>query len=88
MLHRTGATVIGCSIAGLAVDACEHFDLNLPDPDEEPFLAVALAASVDFPVTGNVSDYPPDKRRECSRPVTVAYPVDPASAIDVRSTAC
>lgn len=51
---------------GLAVDASEHSNLNLPDPDDEPFLAVALAASVDFLVTGNLSDYPPDKRRGCA----------------------
>jgi len=40
--------------------------LNLPDPDDEPFLAVALAASADFLVTGNLADYPPDKRRGCA----------------------
>ena len=42
-------------------------DLGLPDLDDEPFLAVALAASVDhFLVTGNLSDYPPEKRRGCT----------------------
>ncbi len=51
---------------GLTVDAGEHFDLDLPDADDEPFLAVALAASADFLVTGNLSDYPPDKRRGCA----------------------
>ena len=39
-------------VDGLAVDASEHSGLDLPDPDDEPFLAVALAASVDFLVTG------------------------------------
>ena len=51
---------------GLAVDASGEPDLDLPDADDEPFLAVALAASVDFLVTGNLSDYPPDKRRGCA----------------------
>jgi uncharacterized protein len=51
---------------GLAVDASQQSDLDLPDADDEPFLAVALAASVDFLVTGNLSDYPPDKRRGCA----------------------
>lgn len=50
---------------GLPVDASEQPDLNLPDPDDEPFLAVALAASADFLVTGNLADYPPGKRRGC-----------------------
>ncbi len=40
-------------------------NLDLPDADDEPFLAVALAAGADFLVTGNLSDYPPDKRRGC-----------------------
>ncbi len=51
---------------GLAVDASDQGNLNLPDPDDEPFLAVALAASADFLVTGNLADYPPSKRRGCS----------------------
>jgi len=53
-------------VDGLAVDASERSDLDLPDPDDERFLAVALAASADFLVTGNLSDYPPDKRRGCT----------------------
>ena len=51
---------------GLAVDASDHSGLDLPDEDDEPFLAVALAASADFLVTGNLSDYPPGKRRGCA----------------------
>jgi predicted nucleic acid-binding protein len=51
---------------GLSIDASGESDLNLPDTDDEPFLAVALAASADFLVTGNLSDYPPDKRRGCA----------------------
>jgi len=51
---------------GLAVDASKESNLDLPDADDEPFLAVALAASADFLVTGNISDYPADKRRGCA----------------------
>jgi putative PIN family toxin of toxin-antitoxin system len=51
---------------GVAIDASGEADLDLPDADDEPFLAVALAASADFLVTGNLSDYPPDKRRGCA----------------------
>lgn len=51
---------------GLAVDASEHSGLDLPDADDEPFLAVVLAASADFLVTGNLADYPPAKRRGCA----------------------
>jgi putative PIN family toxin of toxin-antitoxin system len=51
---------------GLAVNASEHSSLDLPDVDDEPFLAVALAASADFLVTGNLADYPPNKRRGCA----------------------
>ncbi len=51
---------------GLAVDASGISGLELPDADDEPFLAVALAASVDFLVTGNSADYPTGKRRGCA----------------------
>jgi putative PIN family toxin of toxin-antitoxin system len=53
-------------VDGLSVDATGRRDLNLPDADDEPFLAVALATSADFLVTGNLSDYPPDKRKGCA----------------------
>jgi predicted nucleic acid-binding protein len=39
--------------------------LDLPDPDDEAFLSVALAASADYLVTGNLADYPLEKRRGC-----------------------
>ena len=38
--------------------------LHLPDPDDEPFLAVALNESADYLVTGNLADYPPEKCRQ------------------------
>jgi len=50
---------------GLAIDASGESKLDLPDVDDEPFLAVALAASADYLVTGNLADYPPAKRRGC-----------------------
>jgi putative PIN family toxin of toxin-antitoxin system len=52
-------------VDGLSVDAAGLRDLGLPDADDEPFLAVALTAAVDFLVTGNLVDYPPDKCRGC-----------------------
>jgi putative PIN family toxin of toxin-antitoxin system len=51
---------------GLAVDASGESNLDLPDVDDEPFLAVALATAADFLVTGNLSDYPSDKRLGCA----------------------
>ncbi len=36
---------------------------NLPDPDDEPFLEVALAGSAECLVTGNIKLYPEDRRR-------------------------
>jgi len=51
---------------GSPINASDQQDLNLPDADNEPFLAVALAASVEFLVTGNLADYPLDKRRGCT----------------------
>jgi predicted nucleic acid-binding protein len=51
---------------GLPVDAVAVRDLNLPDADDEPFLAVALAAGADYLVTGNLADYPPAKCRGCA----------------------
>lgn len=51
---------------GLAIDASAQTSLGLPDPDDEPFLAVALAASADFLVTGNLVDYPENRRRGCA----------------------
>ena len=36
---------------------------SLPDPDDEPFLAVALAARARCLVTGNLRDFPTDRRQ-------------------------
>src|ERR1041385_1280653 len=51
---------------GVFVDASAVANLNLPDPDDEAFLAVALASASDFLVTGNLAHFPPDRRRGCS----------------------
>ncbi|HMJ64353.1 MAG TPA: putative toxin-antitoxin system toxin component, PIN family [Candidatus Binatia bacterium] len=53
-------------VDGLTTDASEQGPFNLPDADDEPFLAVALAGTVDCLVTGNLADYPPDKRKGCA----------------------
>jgi uncharacterized protein len=45
---------------GLAISA-PLAAFGLPDPDDEPFLDVALAAATDYLVTGNLADYPPEK---------------------------
>ncbi len=37
--------------------------LRLPDPDDEVFLEVALAAGVRYLVTGNLKDYPAEARQ-------------------------
>jgi putative PIN family toxin of toxin-antitoxin system len=50
---------------GLAVDASTEQDVELPDPDDEPFLSVALAGQADYLVTGNLADYPAERRRGC-----------------------
>ena len=36
---------------------------NLPDPDDEPFLEVAMSGEAECLVTGNVKHYPEDHRR-------------------------
>lgn len=58
---------IGDVLTKLALDGIptspSHVALDLPDPDDEPFLAVALAASADYLVTGNSVDYPSNKRQ-------------------------
>ena len=48
---------------GMSVNVSREFDFDLPDADDEAFLAAALASSADSLVTGNLSDYPPGKRR-------------------------
>jgi putative PIN family toxin of toxin-antitoxin system len=64
--ERVQEVLTKLGVDGLAVDATRQLDLDLPDPDDEPFLAVALAASVDFLITGNLADYPMNKRKGCA----------------------
>ncbi|MCO5051172.1 MAG: putative toxin-antitoxin system toxin component, PIN family [Verrucomicrobiae bacterium] len=51
---------------GLAIEVGGKFSLSLPDPDDQPFLEVALVAAADFLITGNLADYPPDKCKGCN----------------------
>lgn len=44
------------------VVASQPLDRRLPDPDDEPFLEVALACGADGLVTGNLGHFPPDRR--------------------------
>ena len=64
--ERVREVLTKLEVDGLAVDAAGQQNLRLPDADDEPFLAVALAGSADFLVTGNLADYPPDQRRGCA----------------------
>jgi len=50
---------------GASVSASDQ-PLGLLDADDEPFLAVALAGLADYLVTGNMADYPADKRHGCA----------------------
>ncbi len=59
---RISEILLKLTTEGIRVDASSFFQLNLPDPDDEPFLAVALASSSDFLVTGNLAHFPDDKR--------------------------
>ena len=65
-LKRVREVLNKIKVDGLTVDASGESNLDLPDADDEPFLAVALAGSADFLVTGNLADYPPNKRRGCA----------------------
>ena len=39
---------------------CRRRITNLPDPDDEPFLEVAIASMAEGLVTGNIAHFPPD----------------------------
>lgn len=64
--NRVREVLTKLEVDGLAVDATGQRDLDLPDADDEPFLAVALAAQADYLVTGNLADYPAEKRKGCA----------------------
>ena len=40
----------------------QGLDLTLPDPDDLPFLEVAVAGGADFLITGNLKDFPVESR--------------------------
>jgi len=50
---------------GVSIDATREQNLALPDPDDEPFLGVALAGRVAYLVTGNLAHYPAERRKGC-----------------------
>ena len=52
-------------LEGYAV-AAKSLKQRLPDPDDEVFLAVALAGSAKYLVTGNLKHYPKEKRQGIS----------------------
>ena len=53
------------ALDGIAVEVADQ-SFGLPDEDDEPFLGVALATGADYLVTGNLRDYPAEKRRGCA----------------------
>lgn len=44
------------------VVAASPLAMRLPDPDDEPFLEIALGCQSDYLVTGNLADFPVDAR--------------------------
>jgi putative PIN family toxin of toxin-antitoxin system len=62
--ERVKAVLAKLEMDGKHVEVREE-KLDLPDVDDEPFLAVALATSADYLVTGNIRDFPSEKRRGC-----------------------
>lgn len=44
--------------------AARPLDVRLPDPDDEPFLEVALAYGSECLVTGNTAHFPPETRSD------------------------
>jgi uncharacterized protein len=51
---------------GVAIDFPIADNLQLPDSDDVPFLATALASAADFLVTGNLAHYPEDRCKGCA----------------------
>ena len=58
--QRIREVVVKIEADGLAISPSQA-PLNLPDPDAETFLAVALASAADYLVSGNLADYPSEK---------------------------
>ena len=56
---------------------------RLPDPDDEPFLEVALACGADCLVTGNLAHFPPESRSG----VSVLSPAEFVDRIRSRASA-
>ena len=43
--------------------SCTPLNAALPDPDDEQFLEVAAGAQAEYVITGNLRDYPEDRRQ-------------------------
>ncbi len=58
--------------------ASSPFSDPLPDPDDHPFLEVALAGRAACLVTGNHAHFPPDAARKskCSRPPSSSHSIE------------
>lgn len=63
--------------------APQPLPLRLPDPDDEPFLEVALACGADFLVTGNLAHFPPEARSG----VSVLSPAEFVDRVRLRGSA-
>jgi uncharacterized protein len=59
---QVGALLDQIKAGGLAVGA-KPLPTSLPDPDDEVFLAVALAGPARYLITGNLRHYPAKSRR-------------------------
>ena len=49
--------------AGGELCACQPLASPLPDPDDEPFLEVALSSNAEFLLTGNLRHFPRERRQ-------------------------
>jgi len=59
--HEIAALLDYVGHGGLTV-ASSPLPRRLPDPDDEPFLAVALGGGAEYLITGNQTHYPPGLR--------------------------
>lgn len=70
--ERRRALLARIAAAGRSVDPVPAWEGSMPDPDDRPFLEVALAGGADALVTGNTRDYPAEAGVELLAPAGVA----------------
>jgi len=58
--HDKIAAVLDYTVHHGVIVASTPLSLPLPDPDDEPFLEIALSAGADYLVTGNAAHFPPE----------------------------